>query len=467
MPRPRFPVALAVVLSAIVVPVAAAETLLALDDRDVERADGLQLRVGTVTKHPANPLFGEDRPWEVRLDNGYFNIVRDDASGEYQTWYSPFIVDPLTSGTPPERRSGVRYHATPQREMGLCLATSDDGLRWRKPELGLLPFAGNRANNLVMRSVHGAGVLHDPADPDPARRYKAFGGEQIPGQPRRFQVAFSADGRRWSEPIVCPEIGVTGDTHNVAIWVPERGRYVGLTRRWLAGERIVMRSESADFTRWTPAVEVLRGDGVNQTYALVPFRHGRVTLGLLMIMNRRTDRVHCELAWSPDTVLWRRLDAGRALIPNSETLGAYDWGCVYAANRPITLGDEIRLYYGASDGPHTAWRNGFLAVATLPRDRFAGYAAGAEEGTLVTRPVSLSGAGITINAAAAAGTIAVDVLDADGTPLPGFRATLAGVDGLRLTPQWEPGARLKTLAGRPVRLRLRLREATFFACELP
>ncbi|MBL9214181.1 MAG: hypothetical protein JNG83_01765 [Opitutaceae bacterium] len=459
--------ALAALLAVLAVSATAAEKLLLLDDRVVERADRVRLRVGEVTKHPANPLFGEDRPWEVRYDNVYVNVAYDEATGEYHAWYSPFIVDELTTGTPPERRAAVRYHSTPTREMGLCYATSTDGIRWRKPELGLIEFNGSTANNLVRRSVHGAGVLHDPLEKDPARRYKVFGGEQIPGRPRRFEVAFSPDGRRWAPPIVCPEIGVTGDTHNNALWVPELGRYVGLTRRWLGGQRLVMRAESADFTRWSPAVEVMRGDDVNQTYALVMFPYGGVYLGLLMIMNQQTDRVHCELAWSPDTLLWHRIDAGRALIPNAETPGAYDWGCVYAGTGPVVRGDTVQLFYGASNGPHTGWRDGFLALATLPRDRFAGYVAGAEEGTLVTRPIRLGGGPLTLNVAAPAGAVTVEVLDADERPLPGYQARLEAVDGLRVEPRWAGGADLAALRDRTVRLRFRLRQATLFACDLP
>ena len=456
----------AVLLLASTLAAAAGETLLLLDDRVVERADGLRLRVGTVVKHPANPLFGEDRAWEVRLDNGYFNLARDGTTGAYQCWYSPFIVDELTTGTLEARRAAVRYRSTPTREMGLCYAVSRDGLRWEKPELGLVEFGGNRANNLVMRSVHGAGVLEDPLDPDPARRFKVFGGEQIPGRPRRFQVAFSPDGRRWSAPIVSMEIGVTGDTHNVAIWAPELGRYVGLTRRWLAGQRLVMRSESADFTRWSPAVEVMRGDEVNQTYALTVFRHADRYLGLLMVMNQQTDRVHCELAWSPDTVRWHRIDPGRALIPVSESPGAYDWGCVYAASGPVFVGDEVRLYYGASSGPHTGWRHGFLALATLPRDRFAGYVAGGEEGVLVTRPVTLGPRGLTVNLTATGGSATMDILDESGSPVPGLRAQWVGADGLRLEPRWESAGESASVAGRTVRLRFRLRNATLYAVDL-
>ena len=63
------------------------------------------------------------------------------------------------------------------------------------------------------------------------------------------------------------------------------------------------------------------------------------------------------------------------MIGNDGDYGHYDWGCAYAAANPVFLDDEIRLYYGASDGFHFKWRLGFLAMATLRPDGFAGYKA--------------------------------------------------------------------------------------------
>src|SRR5438046_3429540 len=58
----------------------------------------------------------------------------------------------------------------------LCYATSDDGLHWQKPDLGLIEYRGSRHNNIVDLPHVGVrpagGVLHDPDDPDPSRRFK-------------------------------------------------------------------------------------------------------------------------------------------------------------------------------------------------------------------------------------------------------------------------------------------------------
>jgi len=52
---------------------------LLLDSRVVESVTNARLCVGTVAKHPANPLFIEDRPWEPRFDNLYSSGVYDDG----------------------------------------------------------------------------------------------------------------------------------------------------------------------------------------------------------------------------------------------------------------------------------------------------------------------------------------------------------------------------------------------------
>ena len=71
---------------------------LLLDARLVEAAHNAEVALGTVTKHVANPLFGEDRPWEKRFDNVYANVLYDDVEQIYKCWYSPFVVDQSSRG---------------------------------------------------------------------------------------------------------------------------------------------------------------------------------------------------------------------------------------------------------------------------------------------------------------------------------------------------------------------------------
>ena len=395
---------------------------LLLDGRVVEEARNAELALGTIEKHPANPLFGEDRPWEKRFDNVYANVLYDDEEEIYKCWYSPFVVDQSSRGMTLQERRALAYRPPRNREMAICYATSQDGLSWDKPELGLVDYEGSKANNILVRGgggqarrggPHGAGVLKDSRDPDPKRRYKAlFKSEMI-------SVAFSADGIHWGPPSACAKADSSGDTHNNAFWAPTLERYVGISRQW--GKpfgRQVARTSSTDFVDWEEPRIVLQGlDQNEQTYAMPVFHHGGVYLGLVAIHDQDADRVWGELAWSPDTENWHRILPGTPLIPNGPEEGDCDWGCAFPAACPIFLDDEIRLYYGGSDGLHTSWRNGSLCLAALRPDGFAGYQASddSEPALVTTRAVYDTGTALRISAdIAAGGRVVVKVLRRDG-----------------------------------------------------
>ncbi|GAG51720.1 unnamed protein product, partial [marine sediment metagenome] len=213
-------------------------------------------------------------------------------------------------------------------------------------------------------------------------------------------MAFSPDGLHWSELVPCPAIDAAGDTHNNSLWHQRLGRYVGITRLWRDGQRIVGRTESPDFVNWTKAAEALRGvERHLQTYAMPVFRYANVYLGLVMVFDTQSDLVDCELAWSPDTVHWERVCPGTSLIPRGAK-GSHDWGCVYAAAYPILRDGELLLYYSGSDGPHTDWRKGSLCLARLRPDGFAGLRpkAADQPGTVTTRPVICSGKHLRLSA---------------------------------------------------------------------
>ena len=438
---------------------------LALDSRVIGRTERVRLVLGKVEKDKRNPLFREDKPWEPRFDNLYANVIRDD-DGLYKCWYSPFIIDRPSAETPAEEKKRVSYMQAarkmraekgkgPWREMGICYAVSKDGIAWEKPDLGLVELKGSKHNNLVLRGPHGTGIWKDPRDPDPQRRYKMiFKG-------RRMSVAFSPDGLRWSKPVPCAAMAARGDTHNNAFWAPDLGRYVAITRLW-DGQRIVGRSQSEDFVRWTRAVEVLRGDTTRQTYAMPVFRYAGVYLGLLMVLDKRTDLVDCELAWSPDTVRWERVCPGTPLIPRGPK-GSHDWGCVYAAACPVVLEDEIRLYYGGSDGQHTNWRDGSFCLARLRPDGFACMEPTAPDavGVVVTKPILCVGQALTVTADAAGGSLRVAVEGAEGLGLDTCRPITQNVTDTRI--RWKGDGDLAAFVGRRIRLRFELRAARLYA----
>ena len=458
------------------------DRFLLLDDRFVAETENLKLELGRPKKSPRNPLFSEEffadppKRWEARYDNLYPNVIYDAEAGLFKLWYNAFIRD---ADTPLDERPHRPYDVEEGRVDGLLYAVSHDGLSWTKPNLGLVPFEGSTDNNIVIssdtRGIHGVGVLEDPADPLPVRRYKAFF-RSIPG--RRMAVAFSSDGLHWGESVLWPEHNVVGDTHNNAIWSPDLGRYVGITRGWVgsADERVRMvpRTESEDFVHWSDPVNVFQGkDTHDQIYSMPVFRVGGSYLGLPAIFHKGDqdaadwDTVDTELAWSPDTVSWHRVNPGEPLIPRGEGSypdGAYDCGCIYAA-AALLVGDTHYLYYGGSNGLHNGWREGSFDLATLPRDRFAGYAAGRDPGRLTTAPLALGEGGIAVNVAISeGGSLRAGILGEAGCCLEGFG--LEACDpiiegGLDAAVSWQgrPGA----LGGRSVQLVFSFQGATLFA----
>ena len=449
---------------------------LVLDDRLIDEVIEAKLTLGEITKHPQNPLFGEDKPWEPRFDNVYANVIYDTKDRLYKCWYNPFIVDKRVTHTPPEKRhpDWCNYMDVKptDREMGVCYAFSADGLHWEKPELELVEFEGNTQNNIVMRRVNGAGVFKDERETDPARRYKMF----FCGEPQ-MTVAFSPDGLHWSEPLPIPEVEAHG-THPNAFWAEMLGKYVGITRQHARSIRLVTRTESPDFVQWTPDETILEGTSPRlQTHDLIVFPTCGIYIGLLGIMVYPGDsnaevKQHVELAWSPDTLEWHRIQEGTPFMGHTpsetERYGElpYDWGTIFPS-APIFFDDEIRIYYGAGDGYFFNWRKGYLALATLRPHGWAGY-----EPTRADTPAVITTQLLTFDRPSVGitadvwedGSVRVAVLDKAGSQ----RAVSKPIytTGTDSTVEWEASQDLASLSGDQVRLRFQLRNAKLYAFQI-
>ncbi|GAA5219925.1 hypothetical protein [Membranihabitans marinus] len=365
---------------------------LLLDRRIIQQTENAVLKVGRVEKYAGNPLFVEDKEWENRYDNFYGNVIFDKEENLYKCWYSPFIIDTSAKGMTLEERN-AEYSPPKGRRMGICYATSVDGIVWDKPNLNLVDYQGSSENNILWMGPHGAGIFKDEKASDPSTKYKAiFQG---------LSVGFSEDGIHWSDRIHIDGLKIPGDTHNNAFWAPNLNKYVGITRTFGDKGRQVTRIESDDFLHWDNEEVVMQGENANlQPYSMPVFYYAGLYIGLVAIHNQESDRVWTELAWSPDSKEWIRISPGSPLIPCSETALDYDYGCVYACANPVFLDNEIRLYYGGSDWKHFGWRNGCLAMATLRPDGFAGYQGLSDHSPskITTIPLAYSGQSIQINA---------------------------------------------------------------------
>ena len=72
------------------------EKYLMLDRRllSPQAMENIRMEVARPVKDAAhNPLFTQDQPWEVRIDNGYPNVLYDEEARIYRCYYTLFIED--------------------------------------------------------------------------------------------------------------------------------------------------------------------------------------------------------------------------------------------------------------------------------------------------------------------------------------------------------------------------------------
>ena len=155
------------------------------------------------------------------------------------------------------------------------------------------------------------------------------------------------------------------------------------------------------------------------------------------------------------------------MVPTSPRLGDFDWGCVYAS-RPVILPDEIRIYYGGSDGFHFGVRKGFFALATPRPDGFAGLTpspAGATA-TILTVPVPVSAADkLRVTAdLQAGGSLEISWRDPSRPDAQGRSVTLKGP--LVLTDHVVTSERPNVATGQALQLNFALKGGTVYSFSL-
>jgi hypothetical protein len=116
---------------------------------------------------------------------------------------------------------------------------------------------------------------------------------------------------------------------------------------------------------------------------------------------------------------------------------------------------------------HYGWPDNRLRRLSLRPWGFAGVNAGGAGGELLTHPFTFEGRELRINfSTSAVGSVSIEVQTADGQAVPG-RAVgdMQPIYGDRLdaTVTWSNGSDVSALAGRPVRLRVVLKDADLFA----
>lgn len=434
--------------------------LLFWDYRGVETVSGFEKKLVQPVKHGTDPLFVADRPWENGNMQLYGSVLKRD-DGPFQLWYT-VIHRPW--------------------QMYLAYAESDDGIVWRKPELGIFEYEGQKTNIVLTTDPHGAAVIYDPDDPRPGWRYK-----MVAGVAPHFCVAAyrSADGIDWrparshhrKAPAGWPAVPTDPDCPIGFLRAPD-GRYVIYHR--LSGQgRRVFRSESWDFMYWSSEPRLVFEPNADdapqiQFYGLGSAAYGPYEIGTLWMFHTRAEDLsksrgyqEAEFTYSRSGYAWHRAAQGTPFIPHGAP-GDWDQGNLQCASAPVYLPGEIRYYYAGTDMYHQRrWelepQTAGLGLATMKPDRFVALRAGQQAAEMTTVPLHASKGTIHLNAVTrAGGWLRVEALQPDYQPVAGFSqaecAPISG-DSLAHRVRWEGG----TQPEGPVRLRIHAQNADLYS----
>ena len=447
-----------------------------VDTHLVERLEGARLELARPREEGAVLRF--DQPWEGAF-SGYTSVVAD---GERLLCYY--------RGLPVAGADGSAREVT-------CVAVSDDGLAFAKPELGLYEVGGTRANNVVL--AEAAPVTHNfspflDARPgvDPEQRFKALGGNEHSGL-----IAYaSADGLRWERMRAEPVLrGAPFDSQNVAFWSEHEGAYLCYLRTWTQGGyrgyRSVSRARSDDFLEWGPIEPMEFGDAppehlyTNQTtpYFRAPHLYvgiaARFFPGRQVLTAEDAERLGVNPGYFRDcadaVLLTSRggLEYERAFLEAflRPGIGLQHWGSRtnYPARGLVRTGPhEMSFYVNQNYAQPTAE----LVRYSLRLDGLASVRAGRSGGLLETKLLRFAGDELLLNfQSSAAGGLWVELADEAGRPLPGFAfedcVELIGND-LERPVRWRradgsSSSAVGEWAGTSLRLRVRLVDADLYA----
>lgn len=423
-----------------------------------------------------------DNPWEGRFC-GYATVIKD--GDLFRLYYR---------GLPLAAADGSRAETT-------SYAESKDGIHWIKPNVGIYEVMGTKENNVVLTEAepvtHNFSPMLDakPGVP-PEERFKALGGTVKSG----LMAWKSADGKHWEKIQDAPALPSERikpnyphffDSQNLAFWSEAEEQYVCFFRVFKDKIRRIARTTSDDFVNWAEPVlmEYQHRGGeapidhlyTNQTHPYFRAPHLYVSIAARFMPKRQvlTDEQAAAIDVNPryfkdtsDAILmttrpgrdyYDRTFLSSFVRPG---IGARNW--VSRTNYPslnvVQTGPaEMSVYLNQDYAQPTA----HLRRYSMRLDGFASAQADYAGGELITKPLTFSGKALTLNfATSAAGGIRVEIQDAGGKPIPGFSMEDANEqigNEIDRVVSWEGGSDVSALAGKPVRLRLAIKDADLYA----
>ena len=496
-----------------------------VDDYLIESLTNTKQVLNPGQKPDDNPVLRPERPWEGTvvqmggaLSRGAF---LDQEEGIFKMFYECHtpraeIVDgKALSVESPERYS--------------CLANSEDGINWERPNLGLVDYDGSTDNNIVPPDKYLHYLFYDEHESNPDRRFKGFkrwGLTDTPGM--TLDLFYSPDALNWTpyegNPVVDtrPRYGRWGPTMFMG-WDSIREVYAvhmenAFHRRSAIGKRLIGRAESPDLIHWTEPETILVPDDQDEPdtefYAMPAITYESWYVGMLWVFQTTNVTHHPEIVFSRDGVHYQR-NYRQPFIQRGDRRVDFDSNSIYAGV-PIVRGDQICTFYHGINwrSPETMLELGDKAIgavglAITPLDGFVSLDGGkgvpADIGTdgptdsieavyherssrasdqawraafsqVITRSFGFSGSRLYLNVKSAAQggvsagpcEVRVQILTPNHEPLAGYGfddADPITTSGHRHVVSWNGNPDLSAIEGQPVKLRLYFKNAKLYSFQ--
>jgi len=444
---------------------------------------------------PQNIALVHDAPWEGS-GSGYHSVFQD--GDRYLMYYKAWHLE-ATQG-----KLNTKRHP-----LYCCYAESDDGVKWSKPDLSQVEFEGSKKNNIVLDSVdlqgapidagHPAVFKDENPDAPQEARYKAVVRSR---KPNGLFVLGSPDGVHW-KPLTTKPVITAGafDSQNLMFWDPTLGKYRAYWRIFSNGIRAIRSATSDDCITWSKHQDLTYTDSpaehlyTNQIkpyyrapHILIGFptryvdRGWSASMTALPELNERQLRASSTqrygtavteglLMASRDGVEFERWNEA-FLRPGVQRPGTWHYGHQYIGWHVVETKsalpgapNELSLYACESywTAPGSALRR-----YTMRLDGFVSVNAPRKGGQLLTKPFTYTGEQLRLNySSSAAGGIRVALEpasgDATGQSLEDCPVMFG--DHIDQPVSWKEGNPVKSLQGKPVRLRIELKDADLYAFQ--
>ncbi len=447
---------------------------------------GTELRLQT--PRDEGIAFKFDAPWEGGF-SGYVSIVQ--MSDKMRAYYR---------GKPIANKDGSDDEST-------CCAESTDGIHWTRPDVGIYEVQGTKKNNVVLmnasQATHNFSPFYDERPGVPAGdKFKALGGTMQGGGLIAWK---SADGLRWErlaeKPVISKEMvpyKYMFDSQNVPFWSAAEQRYLAYYRVFEGGIRRIVRSESSDFVQWSaPVLMGYRNPEMeapiehlytNQTHPYFRAPHLYVSIaarfmpGRQVLTKEQATAINVNPGYFKDTsdaiFMTTRPSDGAANVGFYDRtflegfikggIGAQNWvsRTNYPARTVVQTGpSEMSIYVNQDYAQPTA----HLRRYSLRLDGFASLHCPYAGGHAITKPFIFTGRELSLNfSTSAAGGVKIGFEDPEGKAIPGFSIDDGVIqigNEIDRKVTWRAGTDVSSLSGKPVRLRISMKDADIYSFQ--